>query len=58
VARRKIGADNFNVSFFKNVADVALGVLLHTLPLYVMRNSLSPTYPRFAGALRRVRRLS
>ncbi len=48
MSRRKVSADNFNISFFKNVADVAFGPIIHTLPLYAPRNAY-PLYIPVCG---------
>jgi hypothetical protein len=52
VTGSEIGTHYFNVSFFENVADVALGAIGHTMTLYAARNAQSPAYPRFLDAFR------
>jgi hypothetical protein len=51
VTRCKIGAHDFDIALFENVADVAFGTIIHTLSLYAARNALSPCYPRLLDTL-------
>jgi hypothetical protein len=44
-----IGTDYFDIALPENVADVSLGLIFHTLSLYVPCNALSAAYPLFWG---------